>query len=220
MSYPTEVLRSIKTALVESQQLPASTTIVTTEIDDEGAQSALRPPAVEITPQQMERYTSHNTNFKRYIRDENGNEIGLLFRTTFELPVQIDALVAEGDGFDERALGEQIRQVLYQYDGRMLNEPLPDPDDPTQAADKIRRFDLGSGNQVNDLTMTPALRQWRTTGTVVFTEEVDTTDLSGSASFITEVRSGDGSVIASQDESQVEAMSVSQVVDDELQFLA
>lgn len=206
----TDLFEEIKSLLTQSQKVPSATTILATEIDDTGSQSAIRPPAIEITQQSSDRITTHNTDFVSFVTDGAGNQIGFLFETYFEMVVNLNILVADGDGFDERSIGEAVRNVLYQYDSQMIGENPPNP---------IERLTITSFNQDNDLTMTPALRQVSLQLNVLFKEQVDTTDLTGTAPFVTEVRSGDGTVIAAQDTSQTSELTVSNVDNNELQFI-
>lgn len=178
MARPDTICKSIKTALKESGRLPDATSYSTYELDTEGGQSNVRPPVVEITVISSARSRPHNTDLSGYVTDDDGNRIGKIFNALFEMTVQIDVWTAEGDKFDPYDIGQSIRTALYQYDDHMVGDCLPDPDDPTTDLERIDRFSVNEGSVENDLSMTPALRRWRQTAEIWFSEQVRTDDTS------------------------------------------
>jgi hypothetical protein len=106
--------------------------------------------------------------------DDNGNEIGRIYEARFEMPVQFDVWTRGGDQYDPNDIAESVRFALYRYDNQQRGDPLPDPESPTQPLSGITRFTLSDTSPQNDLSMTPALRRWRQTGEVWFTERVNT----------------------------------------------
>jgi hypothetical protein len=175
MPRPDTVLKSVKTAIKESDRLPDATSYSTFELDTDGGQSNVRPPVVEITIVDTIRSRPHNTDFVEYIEDDNGNHIGRIYDAKFEMPIQIDVWTAEGDKYDPYEIGEEVRRALYRHDSYMAGDPLPDPSDPSQLLGGIDRFTVDDGRVANDLSMTPALRRWRQTGEVWFRETVEVT---------------------------------------------
>lgn len=185
MTDPQCVLESIKYALKSSDRLPDSTSYATFEIDEDGGQSNVRPPVVEITAPDVIRNDRHNTNFIRYATDDAGNHIGYVYHALFEMDVEIDVWTAEGDGYDPDEIGRAVRNTLYQYDNKQYDDPLPDPNGGT--LDDVDRFVVSNGGVRNDLTMTPALRRWRQTGEVWFREVINTAEEYGEEDYITTV---------------------------------
>jgi len=197
MVRPDEVLESIAVAIKDSDRLPNSTTYSVYEVDVDGGQSNLRPPIVEITTDSVIRSQPHNTDLVGMATDDNGNEIGYIYRSKFTMPFQIDVWTAEGDSFDPYEIGESVRYALYQYDDQQVGDPLKDPSDTSQPLDSVDKFMVNDGSVRNDLSMTPALRRWRQTGEVWFHETVNTAEEYGAEDFIAEVKSpedGDSSV--------------------------
>lgn len=205
------VLQSLVTALKESGRLPSATTYSTWELDQDNGQANVKPPVVEITSIDVARSRPHNTDLIDHVTNDDGQEIGYLFRALFEMPVQIDVWTAEGDRYNPKEIGEQIRYALYEYDSAQLGNPLPDPDDPSTPLDGIDHFTLDDGQVANDLSMTPALRRWRQSAEVWFHETINTAAEYGPESPVTTVKSGDGDVIASDDPSEVEQIDVASV---------
>lgn len=174
MVRPDTVLKSVKTAIKESGRLPDSTSYSTFEIDADGGQADVRPPVVEITIIDTVRSRPHNTDFVGTITDDSGNDIGRVYRALFEMNIQIDVWTAEGDKYNAHEIGQEVRRALYFHDEYVTADPLPDPDDPSQAVGGIDYFTVGDGSVENDLSMTPALRRWRQTAEVWFSEQVST----------------------------------------------
>lgn len=180
MVRPDTALESVVTALRESNRLPEATTYSIYEIDSDGGQSDLRPPIVEITTNDVLEANAHNTDQVGFATDSDGNQIGRIYEAEFEMPIEIDVWTAEGGQYDPHEIGEAVRYALYEYDAGKMAEPLPDPDDPAQSLDGIVRFTIEDGGIRNDLSMTPALRRWRQTGEVWFTETLNTAEEYGS----------------------------------------
>lgn len=187
MVRPDTALESVVTALKESGRLPNATTYSVYEIDQDGGQSNLRPPIVEVTTASVIRSAAHNTDQIGFATDDNGNNIGRIYHSKFEMPVEIDVWTAEGGEYDPHELGEAVRYALYQYDDYQRGEPLPDPDDPTSQLSEVEKFTMGDGAVRNDLSMTPALRRWRQTGEVWFHETINTAEEYGSENFVASV---------------------------------
>lgn len=191
MPRPHTVLRSIKTAIDESDRLPEATSYSTYEIDADSGQANVRPPVVEITGPDAVRAQRNHTDFYDYATDNAGNHIGRIYKATFEMDVEIDVWTAEGDRFDPDEIGHEIRRALYRYDARQRSDPLPDPDDPSHDLDGVTHFWIDDGGVRNDLTMTPALRRWRTTADVWFQETINTADEYGASDYIKTVETPD-----------------------------
>jgi hypothetical protein len=187
MVRPDTALEGVVTALKESGRLPSATTYSVYEIDQDGGQSNLRPPIVEVTTRTVVRSAPHNTDQIGFATDDNGNQIGRIYRSKFEMPVEIDVWTAEGGDYDPHEIGEAVRYALYQYDDQQRGDPLPDPDDPSTSLSEIEKFTMGDGGVRNDLSMTPALRRWRQTGEVWFHETVNTAEEYGSENFVVNV---------------------------------
>jgi hypothetical protein len=206
MPGPHTVLKSITTAVKESDRLPQETSYSTYELDTDGGQANVRPPVVEVTAPDVIKADRNHTDFYTYATDEQGNHIGRIYKATFEMDVEIDVWTAEGDRYDPHELGRAVRTALYRYDARQRSEQLPDPDTPSQKIENVSHFWISDGGMRNDLTMTPALRRWRMTADVWFQETINTAEEYGPSGYIARVISGDGDVIASTDGSETTEM--------------
>lgn len=202
MVRPDTTLESIVTAIRESGRLPDATTYSIYEIDSDGGQANLRPPIVEVTTNDVVRSSPHNTELVGHAEDDQGNDIGYIYESKFEMPIQIDVWTAEGGQYDPHEIGEAVRYALYQYDANQRGNPLPDPDDPATTLNEVEHFTVGDGGVRNDLSMTPALRRWRQSGEVWFHETVNTAEEYGAEDYVANVVTpsdgnfeGDGALI-------------------------
>lgn len=183
MVFPNTVLRSIKEAIKSSGRLPEATTYAVFDLDQDGGQANVRPPIVELTTVDTLRSTSLNTDFVGYSEDANGNQIGHLYRSAFQMPIQINVMTAEGGDYNRDEIGNEIRTALYEYETRQEDADLPDPDNTGPLSD-ITRFQLGNAQPNDDLTMTPALRGWMQQADVWFEEVIDTAVEYGEKPFV------------------------------------
>jgi len=188
MAGPGTVLRSIKEAIKDSDRLPSATSYGTFELDFQGGQANVRPPVVEITTVDVIRSDTVNTDFVGYSQDENGNDIGRIYRAGFEMPVEVRIVTAEGGDYDPVDMGGKVRLALYRYEDRQEHDPLPDPDGTGILAD-VTHFELGDGGTDDDFGMTPALRGWRQEIDVWFEEVIDTAEEYGEEDYVVTVDS-------------------------------
>lgn len=184
MAYPQTVLESLAKALHESGRLPDETTYATLEIDPEGKQANVTPPVVEITVETLQRETNRNTELVNYETDSNGNHIGKIYRSSFILLVRFDCWSADGDSYDSRDMGNQLRDALALYDSRKMGETLPHPDSGKNTLDDVWNVAVGETSRPNDLSMTPALRRTRTLVECRFSDEYSSTDYYGPQDYI------------------------------------
>lgn len=197
MVFPDTILRSVKEAIKSSGRLPDSTTYAVFELDETGGQANVRPPIIEITTQDTVRSDSVNTDFVGYSTDGNGNHVGRIYRAPFEMPIQIDVITAEGDGYDPSSIKNAVKMALYEYEDRQEDANLPDPDGSGVLAD-VNQFQLMDGQPNNDLGMTPALRGRRQGATVWFEEVIDSAVEYGESEYIgSVVTPADGDAVGS-----------------------
>lgn len=201
MASPDVILRSIKDAIKESGRLPKSTTYATFELDPEGGQADVYPPVVEITPTNMARSTSMNTDLIGYSKDGSGNHIGQIYRAVFQMEIQISVMTAESDVYNPVEMRRSIQKALYEYENRQFDRLFPDPDASGTLGD-ITMFEMVSGEPNNDFTMSPTLRGSILGATVWFRDTIDTAAEYGKQEFVKTVHlpedgdaSGDGITI-------------------------
>lgn len=204
MARPDTVLDAIVEAIRTSgrPEIPSSTSYATFQLDTDGGQANVSPPVIEVTPIGAVRNDPHNTALVGHSTDDNGNKIGYIFEAPFDMEFQLDVWTAEGDGHDPDDIGRGVRFALYEYDGTFDAGPypktLPDPDGGV--VDDIGHLSIDEGSPEPDLTMTPALRRWRTLGSCRFVERVDTAQEYGAEDYVTTVTSpGDGDLSGGTD---------------------
>lgn len=195
MVSPTTILTALASAIRDSGQLPSSTTYATLELDPSGEHSDLTLPILEITISSLDRDQTRNTEVVRHETDADGNQIGEIYRSKFEMAVQFDCIATGESSVDSREMTESLREALRQYDTRQLGSALPNPDG-TAPLNEVTSFVTGAGRVVNDLSMTPAMRRSRTAVECTFVDEFSSVDYEGPMDYITTVTSpADGDTV-------------------------
>ncbi len=205
MTTPQDVLEGIAVALHNSGNLPSDTTYVTRQVDMDGRQAGLQMPIVEMEVQNTVRNTQFNTDLVGYATDDDGNRIGYIFRTRFEMTVAVNIYTAEGGGNDPDSLGHSLRRALLKYDSYQMgsrhhNNTLPDGNGGELT--EVTQFVVGNGENNDDITTTPALRRWQQTINLRFYDEINTAQEYGPEDFVksvdisTEVEEDGSSAIA------------------------
>lgn len=170
------VVDSLATRVRQSDELETSVrrelSVSTFEYNMEGGHSAVRPPAIEVVPDEVVRLDFNNSDFVGYRLDEAGNQIGKVYRTHFQMPVTINVLTAEGGSYDPQEIMENLERAFRIHDSRGPNQPLPDPEDSSQDLADFENLRVSQIRPDPDLNMTPALRRWRQSLTVEFYDDV------------------------------------------------
>lgn len=186
MVHAQTVVRAVAHRLRDSGRLPRDTTYVAIEMDPRGEQSDVTLPAVELVMADLDRITTHNSDFARYETDDQGNYIGKVYRSNFEMDLHINCLAASGSSQDSKEMAQEVRGALARNDSRKWNERLPDPDSDGLLSG-VYRFEVGGGQRTNDFTMTPSLRRTRTSVSCRFSDEFSTSEYGGPVDYIESV---------------------------------
>lgn len=170
---PDEVIDAITYTLDISGQLPDRVSYVTHEADLGGEDADLSLPIVELQPISTIHLTNFNTDFVGYKYDDDGNEIGRIYQSRYEMDVQVDVWTAARAEDNPDEIGGTIRRTLYPYTSAGPSETLLSPDGE---AEEIWKFSLTDGGREDDLTMSPSIRRWRQDLEVWSYEQFDTTE--------------------------------------------
>lgn len=164
------VIRSIK----DSGRMPAEMSYLGYAPDVEGDDSDVTLPLIAVRPMYKVRLTPHNSDFKEYKTDSQGNHIGRIYASEYRLDLEVSIWTAAGSSYDVDDLGNDVRLALYKHDSSGPGLPLERSDgSPIEAIWKAR---VEEGQPSNDLTYTPALRRWREELTLWAYHEFDTTE--------------------------------------------
>lgn len=158
MVSPKDSLQAVARAVAESGELPNDMGVVMQEADPQSENADIDLPALEFRIDSMDNVIVHNTDFVGYSTDSNGNHIGRLYESEYEMTILIDIWTTPNDGYDPDELGERLRNALYPYSSYGPDESFLDEE--SAPIDDITYFTLDSGERTDDLLRTPSVRKW------------------------------------------------------------
>lgn len=146
---PRKVIEAVVSAVKNSGKLPDKTNYVGYEpnIDTE----AIKLPLLEVVTVSSARIADHNTDEQGVIEDDNGNAVGRVFHSLYQLTIEVNVWTAQGSRYDPNVLGDGVYSALYNYDSAGPSEDL---------ADDIWRVRIGDGGPDEDFGTSPTLRRW------------------------------------------------------------
>mgnify|MGYP006914287602 FL=1 len=100
-----------------------------------------------------------NTDFVEYYTDENGNDIGKIFESMFDVTLEISVWTAEGSRHDPREIGNYVRDEIYTYTKKGPQKQLVSPTGET--LDEVWHVRLDEANHTDDMGTSPVLRRWQ-----------------------------------------------------------
>ncbi len=184
MVHPNTILESLRAACKRSEVVPSGVTYSTVELDAEGEHADVSLPIIEFSIENIDRDTSRNTDRVGVELDSNGNEIGYIFQSWFEMDVTASVITASGGGVNHRDLDKKLRKVLVQYDDRMLGNRLPDPADSSQDISGVSTFTVGMITPDNDFSTSPSMRGRSISIGIDYVHEYFTTDIEGAYDYL------------------------------------
>ncbi len=194
MVHPNTILESLKTVCASSSALPSSVTYATVELDAEGEHSNVSLPIIEFSIENIDRDTSRNTEKVGHEYDSDDNQIGYVYQSWFEMDVNASVVTASGGDVNHRDLDQTLRQVLVEYDDRVIGNPLPDPSDTTVDLSGISEFRVGSIAPNHDFSMSPTMRGRVISLEIDYIHEYYTTDIVGAYDYLQDVQRPDVTV--------------------------
>lgn len=158
MVAPADAIDAVAKAVADSGNLPAETSVLLQEADAESDDSDIDLPLLEMQLMEAVNVTISNTDLVGFETDSNGNEIGRVYFSEYEMLVEVNLWTIADDGYDPNNLGESLREALYQYSSYGPGKDLVDDNgDPIET---ITYFRLGDGGRPDDLANTPTARKW------------------------------------------------------------
>ena len=100
-----------------------------------------------------------NTDFVEYYTDENGNDIGKIFESMFDVTLEISVWTAQGSRNDPREIGNYIRDEIYTYTKKGPQKQLVSP--AGEVLDEVWHVRLDEATHTDDMGTSPILRRWQ-----------------------------------------------------------
>lgn len=158
MVSPRGSMEAVARAVANSDKLPSDMSLLLHEADTSADDADADLPLLEIQPVEVEHVVVSNTDLVGYVTDNNGNRIGRLFSSEYEMTISIDIWTTSDGGYDPDELGNRLREALYPHSSYGPQEPFFDEE--RSPIDQITYFRLGSGERTDDLIQTPSVRRW------------------------------------------------------------
>lgn len=159
MVSPRDSLQAISLAVANAGELPAETSVLLEEADEESDNADIDLPLLEMRIDNVDNVVVSNTDFVGVKKDSNGNEVGRIYRSEYEMTVDMNIwTAANNDTYSPDDLGEKLRSSLYQHSSYGPDDPFVDEDGNTIT--DITYFRLGDGERTDDLVQSPTVRKW------------------------------------------------------------
>jgi hypothetical protein len=200
---PHNVIDGIGRAVHDAAQTPTDIDVLTERADLSALGGTVSTPFYTAAIVSQIRTRKSNTDFVRWALNTSGEKIGKILDATWNMDVQIDIWVAEGDDrYNVTHLGHQLQRALYRYDNEVRGDLLPGPDGTVM--ETVDEVTVTDGQRNDDLTTSPTARRWRQSVEASFRDRVNTVDLYGPVDVIREVNSPRPGGIVSQDGNMLE----------------
>jgi hypothetical protein len=174
MVSPRDSVDLVARAIAESGDLPDNMGVVLEEADLENEHSDVDLPTLEIQIAGVDNVVLNNSDFAGYVTDDNGNRTGRVYRSEYEMEIDVSIWTNTGGGYSPDELGEKLREALYPYSS--YGEQRRFRDENGNCIDDVTYFRLLSGDRVDELLRTPNARVWQQTLELWAFEEFKTTE--------------------------------------------
>lgn len=158
MVTPKESLQAVALAIARSGKLPSEMSVLLEEADESSENADVDLPLLEIEIDGVDNVVVSNSDFVGYVTDDNGNHVGRVYHSEYEMTLDVQLWTTTDDGYDPDDLGERLRDALYPYSSYGPQQSFRDEDG--SAIDQITYFTLGNGDRVDDLITSPTVRRW------------------------------------------------------------
>lgn len=165
-----QAITIISDTLQRSSKLPKEMSYVLREPDPDGEDASVSVPVVVLQDTETNRDDPSHTNLRGYMENDSGERIGRIYRTSWEMSLQIDIWTAAGSDYNADNLGRQLHEILYAYDTRGPDKTFVKEDG--EHVDQIYDFALQDGSRNDSLDQTPSVRRWRQTARVRGVEQL------------------------------------------------
>lgn len=198
MVRPNDVLEAVERSLKNSDKVPSGVSYLT-EKPDVSDNADVPVPFVAIWFASNIKSNPHNTMFRGFAEDEDGNHIGYLFDGNFESRIQIELWSVDGDGVDPHFLGTAIHLALAKHDSKGYSQPFLDENgDPLW---DFHHFLKSSEEEFVDGSYDAPVRGWRSEASAAFKDRINTAEEYGEVAYIAQVDSPHSGSFESEPES-------------------
>jgi hypothetical protein len=158
MVTPKESMEAITRAVANEGILPSELSVILEEADPDSSHSNVELPLLEVRPITVDVVDIQNSDFSGFVTDSEGNHVGKVYLSEYEMGVQMNLWTAVDDSYDPDKLGRQLRQSLYPYSSYGPDEDFLDSDG--EAITEISHFKLEEGERDDGLLESPTVRRW------------------------------------------------------------
>ncbi len=154
MATPSEILEKLKEELKNSSDIPDSVSYILQQYDGGGNEADVSIPVIQLQTISALSLNNFNTDFIRYKKDDEGNEIGRVYHSEYTLTIQLDILTVDNrtnKDEDISSLVKAVRTALYKFDSAGPAQNLDD---------SVWKFQLDEGERADNLQSTPTVRRW------------------------------------------------------------
>ena len=151
MVSPKEAVNKIGVAISEENRLPSNMGVVFHEADTENDDADVDMPLLEFEISESSRPQLVNTDLVGHKLDDDGNQVARIYKSDYELTININLWTAGQSGNDPDDLGAALRQALYPYTSHGPGKSLDDD---------IYHVVINGGSRNDDLIQTPTVRRW------------------------------------------------------------
>jgi hypothetical protein len=120
---------------------------------------AIKLPILHIEIIDRSEIGSLNTDFIEYYKDDNGNDIGKVYESMFDVNLEISVWTAQGSRHDPREIGNYVRDEIYTYTKKGPEKKLVSPNGET--LDEVWHVTLDEAFHTDDMGTSPVLRRWQ-----------------------------------------------------------
>lgn len=154
-----EAVQIIANTLRRSDKYPDDMSYILDEPDPEGRDSAVSVPVTVLQDIDTRRDDPSNSNFVEYLTNDDGEQVGKIYETKWEMSLQIAIWTASGSHTTVDTLGRHLYEILYQYDSRGPADTFVDADG--EPISSIYDFSLRERSRDDSLVETPSVRRWQ-----------------------------------------------------------
>jgi hypothetical protein len=158
MVTPKECVDAIARALGTADELPPELSVLIQEADIDQDDADVDLPLLEMQIIDADFTEVHNTDRVGFLTDDEGNKVGKVFDSEYELTVQLSLWVTHKDEYDVDKLGADLRRALYPYSSYGPDQQFWD--EMGAPIERISHFELGVGERADEFIQTPTVRKW------------------------------------------------------------
>lgn len=151
MVAPKDALQLLGAAISNEDKLPNDMGVVFHEADTDNDDADVDMPLIEFQIIETSRPQLVNTDFVGYTTDNDGNEVGRIYASDYELSIEISIWTFDKGGYDPDDLGAKLREALYPYTSHGPGIALDDD---------IYYVVINGGSRDDNLLQTPTVRRW------------------------------------------------------------